>query len=114
MTCAAPDARKPLVILRRQSTKATGTFVYTKTNLRTNPGLWRTILTKTAAGFSENPDSTDNLVRDIEESGYPVDGANEQFVPPSDSLTVESDRSGSPPTQPDCAPKTSITPTEKP
>jgi len=82
MTCAAPDARKPLVILRRQSTKATGTFVYTKTNLRTNPGLWRTILTKTAAGFSENPDSTDNLVRDIEESGYPVDGANQTDLDP--------------------------------
>jgi hypothetical protein len=37
-------------------------------------------MTKTAAGFSENPDSTnstDNLVRDLEESGYPVDGSTE-------------------------------------
>lgn len=37
-------------------------------------------MTKTATGPSENPDSTDELVRDIEESGYSVDGATEQFV----------------------------------
>ena len=58
-------------------------------------------MTKTEAGFCENPDSTDNLVRDLEESGYPVDGAKEQFAPQPDSLTAESDRSGSPPAQPD-------------
>ena len=52
-------------------------------------------MTKTAAGFSENPDSTDNLVRDLEESGYPVDGETAQFAPQPDSLTVESDRPGS-------------------
>ena len=70
-------------------------------------------MTNTAAGFSENQDSTDNLVRDLEESGYPVDGAREQFVPQSDSLTVESDRSGLPPAQPDGAYKISIAPTKK-
>ena len=52
-------------------------------------------MTKTEAGFCENPDSTDNLVRDLEESGYPVDGAKEQFAPQPDSLTAESDRSES-------------------
>ena len=70
-------------------------------------------MTKTAAGFSENPDSTDNLVRDLEESGYPVDGAKEQFAPQPDSLTAESDGSGFPPAQPDSAHKISIAPTEK-
>ncbi len=50
-------------------------------------------MTKLAADFSENTDSTDNLVRDLEESGYPVDGAKEQFAPQPDSLTAESDRS---------------------
>jgi hypothetical protein len=29
----------------------------------------------TAAGFCENPDAIDNLVRDLEESDCPVDGA---------------------------------------
>ena len=62
-------------------------------------------MTKTAAGLSENPDSTDDLVRDLEESGYPVDGAKEQFVPQPDSLTVESDRPELPPAQPDRARK---------
>jgi hypothetical protein len=46
-------------------------------------------MTKTATGPSENPDSTDELVRDLEESGYPVDGATEQFVPQPDGLSVE-------------------------
>jgi hypothetical protein len=70
-------------------------------------------MTKTAAGFSENPDSTDNLVRNLEESGYPVDGAKEQFVPQRDSLTAESDRSEFTPAQPEGAHKISIVPTEK-
>ena len=67
-------------------------------------------MTKTAAGLSENPDSTDELVRDLEESGYPVDGSTEQFVPPPDGLTVE--RTGFPPVQLDNAQAISITPTE--
>ena len=49
-------------------------------------------MTRTEAGFCENLDSTNNLVRDLEESGYPVYGAKEQFVPQPDSLTAESDR----------------------
>lgn len=71
-------------------------------------------MTKTEAGFCENPDSTDSLVRDLEESGYPVDGAKEQFAPQPDSLTAESDRSESPLAQPDGPHKISIAPTEKP
>jgi hypothetical protein len=70
-------------------------------------------MTKKAAGFSENPDSTDNLVRDLEESGYPVDGAKEQFVPQPESLTAESDRSEFPPAQPGGPHKISIAPTGK-
>jgi hypothetical protein len=71
-------------------------------------------MTKTAAGFSENPDSTDELVRDLEESGYPVDGATEQSLPQPDGLSVETGAPGFPPAQPDGAPRISITPTEKP
>ena len=37
-------------------------------------------MAKTAAGLSENPGSTDDLVRDLEDSGYPVDGSREQFI----------------------------------
>jgi hypothetical protein len=58
-------------------------------------------MTKTAAGLSENPDSTDELVRDLEESGYPVDGATEKFVPQPDGLSVK--RPGFPPMQLDNA-----------
>jgi len=65
-------------------------------------------MTKTAAGFSESPDSIDDLVRDLEESGYPVDGSTEQFVPQPDGLTLKSDRPGFPPAQPDGAHKISI------
>ena len=56
MICAAPGLLKPLVILRRQS--------------------------NTAAGFCENPDAIDNLVRDLEESDCPVDGARAQYPLP--------------------------------
>ena len=67
-------------------------------------------MTKTAAGLSENPNSTDELVRDLEESGYPVDGATEQFVPQPDGLSVE--RPGFPLVQLDNAQAISTTPTE--
>jgi hypothetical protein len=43
---------------------------------------------KTAAGLSENPGSTDDLVRDLEDSGYPVDGSREQFIRQPDGLSV--------------------------
>jgi len=58
-------------------------------------------MTKTAAGLSENPDSTDELVRDLEESGYPVDGSTEQFVPQPNVQSVE--RPGFPPVRLDNA-----------
>src|ERR1035438_9723113 len=69
-------------------------------------------MTKTTTGPSENPDSTDELVRDLEESGYPVDGATEQFVPQPDGLSVETDGPGFPPVQPDYAQAISTTTTE--
>jgi len=67
-------------------------------------------MTKMAAGFSENPDSTDELVRDLEESGYPVDGSTGQFVPQPDGPSAE--RPGLPPVQLDNAHAISTTPTE--
>jgi hypothetical protein len=67
-------------------------------------------MTKTSAGLSENPDSTNKLVRDLEESGYPVDGATEQFVPQPDDRSV--DKPGFPPVQPDSAQTISIVPIE--
>jgi hypothetical protein len=69
-------------------------------------------MTKTAAGFSENPESTDELVRDLDESGYPVDGSTEQFVPRPDGLSVDSDRPEFHPEQFDSAQTISTTPTE--
>jgi hypothetical protein len=65
-------------------------------------------LTETAAESSKNPDSTDELVRDLEESGYPVDGSTEQFVPQPDRLSVE--RPGLPPVQLDNGHGKSTTP----
>ncbi|HZW94098.1 MAG TPA: hypothetical protein VFF64_14195 [Candidatus Eremiobacteraceae bacterium] len=66
----------------------------------------------TKAGLSENPESTDELVRDIEESGYPVDGSTEEFVLKTDGLAVESDRPGLPPVHPDRTHKISAAPSE--
>jgi len=37
-------------------------------------------MARTASGVFENPGSTDDLVRDLEDSGYPVDGSREQFI----------------------------------
>jgi hypothetical protein len=45
-------------------------------------------MANTAAGLFENPASTDELVRDLEDSGYPVDGSREQFVRQSDGLSA--------------------------
>ena len=70
-------------------------------------------MTKTAADLSENPDSTADLVRDLEESGYPVDGAKEQFIPLPNDLAVKSDRPDFPPAQPGGARKISIASIEK-
>jgi hypothetical protein len=78
--------------------------------LENHPGSVEDNMTKVAAGPSENPDSNAELVRDIEESGYPVDGATEQFVPQPDGLSVE--RPGFPSVQVDNAQSISITPTE--
>lgn len=69
-------------------------------------------MTIKAAGFSENPESTDDLVRDLEESGYPVDGATEPFVPQPDGLALESERLGFPPVPRDSAHEISTAPSE--
>jgi hypothetical protein len=45
-------------------------------------------MANTAAGLFENPASTDELVRDLEDSGYPVDGSREQFIRQSDGLSA--------------------------
>ena len=39
-------------------------------------------------GLFENPGSNDELVRDLEDSGYPVDGSREQFIRQPDGLAV--------------------------
>ncbi|MFZ3187141.1 MAG: hypothetical protein WBW02_03220 [Candidatus Sulfotelmatobacter sp.] len=49
-------------------------------------------MAKTAAGVSENPGSTDDLVRDLEDSGYPVDGSREQLIRQPEGLSVELDQ----------------------
>jgi hypothetical protein len=52
-------------------------------------------MTETAVSLSGNPDSTDGLVRELEESGYPVDGATEQFVPQPEGVAAEPERTES-------------------
>jgi hypothetical protein len=46
---------------------------------------------KTAVGLLENPGSADELVRDLENGGYPVDGSREQFIRRPDGLSVKAD-----------------------
>jgi hypothetical protein len=43
---------------------------------------------KTTTGPFENPGSTDELVRNLEGSGYPVDGSREQLIHQPDGLSV--------------------------
>jgi hypothetical protein len=69
-------------------------------------------MTRTRTGPSEDPDSTGELVRDLEESGYPVDGSTGQFVPRPGGLSVESDRPELHPEQFDSAQTISTTPSE--
>ena len=45
-------------------------------------------MAKTAAGLVENPGSTDDLVRDLGDSGYPADGSRERFIGQPDGLSV--------------------------
>ena len=48
-------------------------------------------MAKTAVGLFENPGSADQLVRDLEDSGYPVDGSREQFIRRPDGLSIKAD-----------------------
>jgi hypothetical protein len=89
MICVDPGPPKPLAILHRRSLELPRTSVQRDTNFEDHPWIVEDNMTKTAAGLSENPDSTEELVRDLEESGYPVDGATEQFVPQPDGLAAE-------------------------
>jgi hypothetical protein len=50
---------------------------------------------KTATGAAEDSEATDDLVRELEESGYPVDGATEQFVPQPEGVAAEPERTES-------------------
>jgi hypothetical protein len=60
----------------------------------------------------ENPGSTDDLVRDLEDSGYPVDGSREQFIRQPDGLSVATGTVVAAPVQPDRAEKSCATPSE--
>ena len=44
-------------------------------------------MAKPAVDLSENPGSTDELVRDLEDSGYPVDGSRERSIRQADGLS---------------------------
>jgi len=43
-------------------------------------GSVEAIMTRTADGLFENPNSVDDVVRDLEDSGYPVDGLTGEFI----------------------------------
>lgn len=51
-------------------------------------GLVEATRTETAVGPFENRGSTDELARDLEDSGYPVDGSREEFIRRPDGLSV--------------------------
>jgi len=67
-------------------------------------------MAKTATGLSENPGSTDDLVRDLEDSGYPVDGAREQLIRQPDGLSAVTGKVVAAPVQTDRAEKSCATP----
>lgn len=70
-------------------------------------------MTKAAADPFDNPGSNDELVRDLEDSGYPVDSATEGFIRPSDSPSGETDKLVSAPAQLHSARKRCATPEDK-
>jgi hypothetical protein len=58
-------------------------------------------MAKTATDLPEDPGSADELVRVLEESGYPVDGARGQFIPQPGGLAAATGEGGAAPVQPD-------------
>lgn len=72
-------------------------------------------MAKTAGGLSENPGSTADLVRDLEDSGYPVDGSREQFIRQQDGLSVATGGLAAAPVELDkrSAQKTCATPSDE-
>ena len=69
-------------------------------------------MARTTDGLFENPHSVDEVVRDLEDSGYPVDGAREQFIRQPDDLSVATDRIAATPVQLDSAQKRCPNPSE--
>jgi hypothetical protein len=59
---------------------------------------------RTADGLSENPGSVDEVVRDLEDSGYPVDGATQELIRQPDGLSVATGRIVAAPVQLESAP----------
>jgi len=45
-------------------------------------------MARTADGLFENPGPVDEVVRDLEDSGYPVDGSTEEMIRQPDDLSV--------------------------
>ncbi len=103
-----PSPSKPLATPHRRSNKIRSLFVPGTCEHQPENQSWvvEDNMTTTATSFSENRDSTGDLVRDLEDSGYPVDGATGQFVPQLDGLALASGKPGFPPVQPDSAHKT--------
>ena len=50
-------------------------------------------MARTAVGTFENPGSVDEVVREIEDSGYPVDGATREFIRQPDDPSAATDGS---------------------
>ena len=70
MICADPSPRKPLAILPRRSHELPSTFLCTDNQLENHPRDKEDKMKETRTGPSENPGSTDEVVRDLEENGY--------------------------------------------
>ena len=45
-------------------------------------------MARTTDGFFENPGPVDEVVRDLEDSGYPVDGSTEELIRRPGGLSV--------------------------
>jgi hypothetical protein len=60
-------------------------------------------MARTADGLFENQGSADEVVRDLEDSGYPVDGSTGELIRQPDDLFVATDRIVAAPVQLDSA-----------
>ena len=73
-----------------QRSKTVGCPMLQRTRAKVPPleGIEDNNMARTATDLSENPGSADELVRDLEDSGYPVDGSREHFILQSDGLAA--------------------------